>query len=127
MQRAILVCHQPLYHRGDHTTYTDGGTLASWTDVGRLRFSPRHRTDRATAGLTQALDTPAVSPPRLRDRQAEVLTALLAGRTAESIAEAMGVTEGTVGAYIREMRARFGVRSESAMIAAARQLGFKPA
>jgi DNA-binding NarL/FixJ family response regulator len=127
MQFSILVCHKPLRHIGAHNAYTDGGMLASWFDDGRVHFSPKPRTHHEDSEPESAQRTLSGSRPRLTGRQAAVLAGLLAGRTASSIAETVGVAESSVRMCIRTVRVKFGVTSDTALIAAARQLGLEPA
>jgi DNA-binding CsgD family transcriptional regulator len=61
---------------------------------------------------------------RLTPREEQVLAELMAGRTAKSISRAYGLSEATVRTHIRSVLTKFGVNSQLAAVALARELGF---
>jgi len=77
----------------------------------------------AAPGLEQALIR-SRRGIRLTPKEEEVLTDLMAGRTAKAISRAHGVSEATVRTHIRSVLTKFGVSSQLAAVALARDLGF---
>jgi DNA-binding CsgD family transcriptional regulator len=65
-------------------------------------------------------------PVRLTAREALVLEEIMAGRPAKAIATRHGIAEATVRTHIRALLSKFGVSSQLAAVAAARELGLVP-
>jgi DNA-binding CsgD family transcriptional regulator len=64
-------------------------------------------------------------PPKLTDRQLEVLRLIvLEGATAGEIAERLGIAETTAKYHIRELRHAFDVQHKRELIGEAYRLGF---
>ncbi len=67
--------------------------------------------DRLAAPLDPALRSPAITP-----READVLRALLAGRTHERIAEELGLSSRTVTRVVRRLCDRLGLESRADLL-----------
>jgi DNA-binding CsgD family transcriptional regulator len=63
---------------------------------------------------------------RLTPRETQVLGDIMAGRSAKAIAGIAGIAEATVRVHIRSVLSKFGVHSQVAAVAMARQMGFTP-
>jgi DNA-binding CsgD family transcriptional regulator len=79
----------------------------------------------AAPGLEQAL-LRSRHQVNLTPREEQVLADLMAGRAAKSISRSRGISEATVRTHIRSLLAKFGVSSQLAAVALARELGFGP-
>ncbi|HZV50240.1 MAG TPA: GAF domain-containing protein [Candidatus Dormibacteraeota bacterium] len=79
----------------------------------------------AGPGLEQAL-VRSRHGIRLTPREEQVLVDLMAGRAAKGISRARGISEATVRTHIRSLLAKFGVNSQLAAVALARDFGFGP-
>jgi len=77
------------------------------------------RADRAVC-LELACQVP---PARLSPRQREIAALIAAGRTRVDIARELGLTPGTVGVYLQQIRWRLGVRRRDDIAAWAERHG----
>ena len=77
--------------------------------------------------LEAASSAARVSQVRLTPKETQVLSDMMAGRSAKSIARASGLAEATVRTHIRSVLAKFGVNSQLAAVVLARDLGFESA
>jgi DNA-binding NarL/FixJ family response regulator len=77
-------------------------------------------------GLEQAKpDFPSLNPPDpLTGREAEVLRLMVAGHTNREIADAFGMSEGTVKNHVSSILSKLGVRDRTRAVLKALELGF---
>jgi len=83
-------------------------------------------TERILRGLEQAKpDFPSLNPPDpLTERETEVLRLMVTGYSNREIADAMGVSEGTVKNHVSSILSKLGVRDRTRAVLKALELGF---
>ncbi len=83
-------------------------------------------TERILRGLKQAKpDFPSLSPPDpLTERETEVLRLMAAGYSNREIADAIGVSEGTVKNHVSSILSKLGVRDRTRAVLKGLELGF---
>ncbi|MEU7816879.1 LuxR C-terminal-related transcriptional regulator [Pseudonocardia sp. NPDC049154] len=97
--------------------------LAELADLARTAADPdlRRRLARIVTELGGA--DPAASRPALAPRELDVLGLVALGRTNAEVADAMGLSQETVKAYLRSAMRRLDVRNRTAAVHAARERG----
>jgi DNA-binding NarL/FixJ family response regulator len=83
-------------------------------------------TERILRGLQQARpEFPSLNPPDpLTERETEVLRLMVAGYSNQEIADAVGVSEGTVKNHVSSILSKLGVRDRTRAVLKALDLGF---
>ena len=83
-------------------------------------------TERVLRGLKQARpDFLSLDPPDpLTERETEVLRLIVAGHSNREIADAVGVSEGTVKNHVSSILSKLGVRDRTRAVLKALELGF---
>ena len=83
-------------------------------------------TERILRGLEQAKpEFPSLSPPDpLTKRETEVLRLMVAGHSNREIADAFGMSEGTVKNHVSSILSKLGVRDRTRAVLKALELGF---
>jgi DNA-binding NarL/FixJ family response regulator len=82
-------------------------------------------TERVLRGLEQARPNfPSLNPPDpLTDRETEILRLIVAGYSNREIADAVGVSEGTVKNHVSSILSKLGVRDRTRAVLKALELG----
>ena len=83
-------------------------------------------TERVLRGLEHARpDFPSLNPPDpLTERETEVLRLMVAGHSNREIADAFGMSEGTVKNHVSSILSKLGVRDRTRAVLKALELGF---
>ncbi|HEY0835941.1 MAG TPA: response regulator transcription factor [Azospirillum sp.] len=94
-------------------------------------YAPLPRAPVAAAQPIRAAQPAAAPPPAvglegLTDRQREILTLLLEGRSNKEIARALGIVEGTIKVHLRSVMQRLGVRNRTQLALMASKAGLSP-
>lgn len=124
LEREIAALLPPVRPRPSPDTRERARTaLAELADLARTAADPdlRHRLARIVTDLGGA--DPAAPRLALAPRELDVLGLVALGRTNAEVADAMGLGQETVKAYLRSAMRRLDVRNRTAAVHAARERG----